>query len=140
MTGFAGIRADKFCARNIWRREDCAIRFKSAARKQNDGERGCSPNPPPQLFAFTVQPYDWPDESHVPRLLSDSAKITTHLFGKSNSGELPNSKAFSAIQAFCSKFARRSSRKLFEDAIELGEGLKPDGKRDLAHAKIGIFQ
>jgi hypothetical protein len=40
----------------------------------------------------------------------------------------------------CAIRTRRFSRKLFENAIELRERLKPDCKCDLADAKIEIIQ
>ena len=75
VAGLARFRTDELRADDARRREDRAIRFKRAARKKNDGERGCSPDCPQQLFAFTVQPYDWPQESHLVRIFNNYLKI-----------------------------------------------------------------
>ena len=56
VAGRAFFRPDKLGAGNARWREDRAVRFKRAAGKQNDGERGCSPDCPQQFFAFTVKP------------------------------------------------------------------------------------
>jgi len=58
VTGLACFRTNKLRAGNAGRCEDGAIRLERAARKQNDGQRGCSPNCPQQFLAFTAQPYD----------------------------------------------------------------------------------
>ena len=54
VTGFALLRANELRTRNTGRRKNRSAC--GAARKQNDGERDCSPNAPKQLFAFTVHP------------------------------------------------------------------------------------
>ena len=54
VAGRAFLCADKLRTRNARRRENCLVR--RAARKQNHGERGSSPDAPKQLFALTVDP------------------------------------------------------------------------------------
>ena len=78
----ACFRSDIFGASNVRRRDDAAIRFKRAARQQDDGERGCSSDRPKQFLAFTVQPSGWPQDSHAPPVLSEASSVTTHLIGK----------------------------------------------------------
>ena len=56
VAGSALFRPDKLRSWNTGRRENGPIRLERAARKQNDGERGCSPDRPQQFFAFTVEP------------------------------------------------------------------------------------
>lgn len=56
MTGLATFRADEFRTGNTGGCENRAICFERAAGKQNDGERGRTPERPQQLFAFTVEP------------------------------------------------------------------------------------
>ena len=54
VAGPAFLSADKLRAGNTGWREDGAVRFERAARKQNDGQRGRSPDRPQQFLAFTV--------------------------------------------------------------------------------------
>jgi len=71
MARCACLCSNVFGARDTWRCDDATIRFKRAARKQDYGERDCPPDCPQQFFAFTVQPSNWPRESHVPDLLPE---------------------------------------------------------------------
>ena len=75
VAGRAFFTPNKFRSRNIWWRENSAICFKRGARKQNDGQRGCSSDCPQQFLAFTVQPSGWPQDSHAPALLTEMQKI-----------------------------------------------------------------
>jgi hypothetical protein len=54
VAGPAFLCAYELRAWDLWRRKNCLIC--GAARKQNHGERGCSPDAPKQLFALTVDP------------------------------------------------------------------------------------
>ena len=54
VAGPAFLRAHELRTRNARWRENCLVR--SAARKQNHGERSHSPDAPKQLFALTVDP------------------------------------------------------------------------------------
>ena len=51
---FAFLGTDEFSPRNTWRRENGPVC--RAARKQNHGERGCSPDAPQNFLARTVRP------------------------------------------------------------------------------------
>ncbi len=54
VTGLAFLRADKLCAGNARRRENCSAR--RAAGKQDDGQRSSSPGTPKNFLALTVDP------------------------------------------------------------------------------------
>jgi hypothetical protein len=54
VTGRALLRANELRARDAGRSENCSIC--RAAGKQNYGQRYCSPGPPQQAFALTVDP------------------------------------------------------------------------------------
>jgi hypothetical protein len=56
VTSLARFRADELRPGNAGWCENGAIRLKRAARKENDGERGCSRDCPQQFFALTVEP------------------------------------------------------------------------------------
>jgi len=56
VTGFATLGTNKFRARDARRRENRSVCLKGAARKENHGERGCSPDAPKKFFALTVDP------------------------------------------------------------------------------------
>ena len=75
MAGIACIRAHELCARNARRRNNGAIRIERAARKQNHGQRDCSPCTPTQLFAFTVQPSSYSPVQHDARFLARGTKF-----------------------------------------------------------------
>ena len=66
--------------------------------------------------------------------------LATHFFGKSEALDVGLSMTFSARQIRCAICAWRFSGELFENAIELGKRLEPDGKCDFAYPKIDIFQ
>jgi len=74
VAGFAGVRPDKFRPDDLRGRKDGTIGLKRAARKQNDGQRGCSPDRPQQFLASTVQRSNWPLESHNARSFARNAE------------------------------------------------------------------
>ena len=54
VAGRALLCANELRARDAGRRQNCPVC--GAARKQNDGQRGCSPSAPQQFFALAVDP------------------------------------------------------------------------------------
>jgi hypothetical protein len=60
-------RANELRARNAGRCQNCPAG--GAARKQNHGQRGCSPDAPQNFFALTVDPSSWPRIPHEWRVL-----------------------------------------------------------------------
>jgi hypothetical protein len=82
MARFAFFRPDELGAGDAWRRENGAIRFERAAREKDYGQRGYSPDRPQDFIALTAQPFDWPQDSHVPTFCQKSKVVTTHFFGQ----------------------------------------------------------
>ncbi len=56
VAGLATLRANKLRAGNTRWRENRSVCLKRAARKQNHGERGRSPDAPQNFLALTVGP------------------------------------------------------------------------------------
>lgn len=69
MAGRARLRTDELRPGNARWRENGAVRFEAAARKQDDGERSSTPDLPPESFALTVEPSSQPRMPHNGLLL-----------------------------------------------------------------------